>query len=117
LTLPEHCSSTIRNGGLTSLDNAINRTDIWDDLDNSPNYTCLGPTDQAFANANHPETNLSTAALASAMYMHIIPQVLYTNFLQDGQEYLLENNLTIRVSIQGHDIYFNDAKVIKANLM
>jgi len=51
------------------------------------------------------------------MYMHIIPQVLYTNFLQDGQEYLLENNLTIRVSIQGHDIYFNDAKVIKANLM
>ncbi|KAF8857792.1 FAS1 domain-containing protein, partial [Acephala macrosclerotiorum] len=117
LTLPEHCSSTIRNGGLTSLDSAINQTHIWGDLDKSPNFTCLGPTNQAFADANHPETNLGLAPLASIMHLHTIPQVLYTNFLQDGQVYLSNNNLTIQVSIKGQDIYFNDAKVIEANLI
>jgi uncharacterized surface protein with fasciclin (FAS1) repeats len=117
LTLPEHCSTTIRNLSLNSLDSAINRTGIWDDLDNSPNYTCLGPTNQAFANADHPEINLNGSALATAMHMHTIPQVLYTNFLEDGQEYLSDNNLTIRVTIQGGDLYFNDAKVTNPNVM
>jgi hypothetical protein len=113
LTLPEHCSATVRNSGLSSLDNAINRTDIWDDLDNSPHYTCLGPTnqDQAFANAGNPDTNLNVSALADAMHMHTIPQVPYTNFLEDGQEYLWDNSFTIRITIKGQDIYFNDAKV------
>src|SRR5271163_2886779 len=85
LTLPEHCSTTIRNAGLSDLDSAINRTDIWDDLDGSANYTCLGPTNGAFTSAGHPEDNLNESALASVMHMHTIPQVLYTTFLQDGQ--------------------------------
>lgn len=117
LTLPENCAKTIRNQGLSSLDSAINRTHLWDDLNNSPNYTCLGPNNNAFADANHPETNLNASALESAMEMHTISQVLYTNFLMDGQEYLSDNKMTIRVSVRGEDIYFNDAKVIGANVM
>ena len=51
------------------------------------------------------------------MQMHTIPQVLYTNFLEDGQEFLSDNNLTIRVTIISGDVYFNDAKVTTPNVM
>ena len=51
------------------------------------------------------------------MRMHTIPQPLYTNFLVDGQEYPSDNNLIIRISIKGNDIYFNDAKVTNSNIM
>jgi uncharacterized surface protein with fasciclin (FAS1) repeats len=102
---------------MSSLDRAINRTGIWDDLDDSQNYTCLGPTNIAFANADHPEINFNDSALTTALRMHTIPQVLYTNFLEDGQEYLSDNNLAIRVTIVGGDLYFNDAKVTNPNIM
>lgn len=117
LTLPASCSTTIRTSGLSSLDNAINRTDLWDDLDGSSNYTCLGPSNQAFLDAGNPETTLNESALATAMRMHTIPQPLYTSFLVDGQEYPSDNNLTIRVSLKGNDIYFNDAKVTNSNII
>jgi hypothetical protein len=71
----------------------------------------LGPNNNAFVNAGHPEINLNDSALAIAM------QVLYTNFLEDGQEYLSDNNLTIRITIRGGDLYFNDAKVTYPNVM
>ena len=90
---------------------------MWDDLDNSANYTCLGPTNTALASAGHPEINLNDDVLKAAMHLLTIPQVLYTNFLLDGQEYLSDNNLTIRISIRGDDLYFNDAKVTVSNVM
>jgi hypothetical protein len=77
----------------------------------------LGPTNTAFANAGHPEINLNDSALTTVIQMHAISQVLYTNFLEDGQEYLSDNNLPIRVTIQGGDLYFNDAKVTNSNVM
>jgi len=49
--------------------------------------------------------------------MHTISQVLYTNFLEDGQEYLSDNNLMIRVTIIEGDLYFNDAKVTIPNVI
>ncbi|KAH6695979.1 hypothetical protein BKA61DRAFT_623658 [Leptodontidium sp. MPI-SDFR-AT-0119] len=117
LTLPEHCSATIRNSGLSSLDSAITRAGIWDDLDDSANYTCIGPTDTAFANAQHPENNLNDSALESAMKMHTFPQVLYTNFLEDGQVYLSDNELKIQVTVKEGEVWFNDAKVVSPNVM
>ncbi|OCL12597.1 FAS1 domain-containing protein [Glonium stellatum] len=117
LTLPAPCSTTIRTTGLSSLDGAINRTDLWDDLDRSSNYTCLAPSDQAFADAGNPQTTLNESALGTSMRMHTIPQSLYTNFLVDGQIISSDDNLPIRVSIKGTDIYFNDAKVTNSNII
>jgi uncharacterized surface protein with fasciclin (FAS1) repeats len=117
LTLPQKCSTTVKNAGLTSLDSSIDQTDLWDDLDNSSNYTCLGPNDAAFTAAGNPEEHLNQSALQDTMQLHVIPQPLYTNFLQDGQEYLADNNKTIRISIRGQDLYFNDAKVLQSNIM
>ena len=115
--MPQNCQDTITEYGLTSLVTAINRTDLWDDLDNSANYTCLSPTDQAFKSAGNPQVTLNESSLDNIMELHVIPQPLYTSYLQDGQEYQTDNNQTVRVRIENGTIMFNDATVLESNIM
>lgn len=117
LVLPRNCQDTIIEVGLTSLATAINRTDLWDDLNNSPNYTCLGPNDQAFTLADNPQVTLNKSSLHDTMELHTIQQPLYTNYLQDGQEYQTEENQTVRIRIVNGTIFFNNARVIQPNIM
>jgi len=51
------------------------------------------------------------------MELHVIPQPLYTSYLQDGQEYQTDNNQTVRVRIENGTIMFNDATVLESNIM
>jgi uncharacterized surface protein with fasciclin (FAS1) repeats len=115
--LPQNCKNTIDELGLTSLAGAINRTDLWGDLNNSPNYTCLGPTNQAFTLAGNPQVTLNQSTLQDTIELYTIPQPLYTNYLQDGQVYLTDNNQTVRVRIENGDVFFNDAMVLQPNIM
>ncbi len=49
---------------------------------------------------------------------HVLPQVLYLDYLQDGLEILSVGNTTIKVTLKpGGDVYFNDAKVIRPNVL
>ena len=49
--------------------------------------------------------------------MHTLPEVAYSSFLRDGQEFTSLNNATIRVRKMGGDIWFNDAKVLQPDVM
>jgi hypothetical protein len=51
------------------------------------------------------------------MELHTLQQPLYTNYLQDGQEFQTDENQTIRISIVNGEIFFNDAKVLQRNIM
>lgn len=115
--MPQNCQDTINAIGLSSLSTAINRTDGWDDLNFSPNYTCLSPNNQAFALSGDPQVTLNESSLQDVTELLTIPQPLYTNFLEDGQEYLTDDNETLRVTIESGEIFFNDAKVIQANIV
>jgi uncharacterized surface protein with fasciclin (FAS1) repeats len=121
LTLPTTCARTIRTAGLASLDNALNRTKLWPALDGSKNVTCLGPSNAAFAAAGNPQTALNETALASALLYHTLPEVAYSDFLVDGQEFRSLQNGTVRVKIEENEgnrtIWFNNAKVINANVL
>jgi uncharacterized surface protein with fasciclin (FAS1) repeats len=115
--LPQNCQNTINALGLSSLSTAFNRTDGWDDLNFSPNYTCLSPNNQAFTLSGDLQVTLNESSLQDVVELLTIPQPLYTNFLEDGQEYLTDDNETVRVTIESGEIFFNDAKVIQANIM
>jgi uncharacterized surface protein with fasciclin (FAS1) repeats len=121
LTPPELCSTTIRSAKLTGLDNALNRTDLWGTLNSATNITCLGPNDKAFGDAGSPEANLNVSALAGALLFHTLPEVAYSDFLVDGQEFKSLQNGTVRVKIEGEGkdrtIWFNNAKVVDANVL
>jgi uncharacterized surface protein with fasciclin (FAS1) repeats len=122
LTPPEMCSDTIRAAKLTGLDNALNRSGLWSALDSSKNVTCLGPNNKAFKDAGSPDANLNKTALGDAVQLHTLTEVAYSDYLEDGQEFKsLQNNATVRVKIEGEGkdrtIWFNNAKVIDANVL
>jgi hypothetical protein len=117
LTLPRNCRDTIKGVGLSSLAVAINRTDYWNEVNFSPNFTCLGPSDRAFTVAGNPQITANKSSLRDTMELHTIKQPLYTNYLEDGQEYQTDSNLTIRIRIENGTLFFNDAMVLQSNIM
>jgi uncharacterized surface protein with fasciclin (FAS1) repeats len=86
-------------------------------LDHAKNVTCLAPQNAAFASAGSPETNLPVDQLSGALLYHTLPEPLYTNFLYDGQEITSLANLTVRITINGSGIFFNDARVVGENVL
>jgi transforming growth factor-beta-induced protein len=115
---PLPCSRTIRPvEQLSALDTALNRTQLWATLDRAPNVTCLAPNTQAFAAAGNPQNTLNQSDLAQAILFHTLPQPLYTNFLQDGQEITSLGNLTVRITVNSTGTYFNDARVLAQNVL
>ena len=121
LTPPERCSATIRGAKLTGLDNALNRSKLWNALDSSTNLTCLGPNNKAFSDAGSPDANLNATTLTGALLFHTLPEVAYSDYLVDGQEFKSLQNGTVRVKIEGEGvdrtIWFNNAKVVDANVL
>lgn len=84
--------------------------------------TCLGPSDAAFKAAGNPDRELDRTALTSAMLSHTLNEVAYSDFLYDGQEFTTLQNGTVRVRIDDPEggnrtIYFNNAKVVNANVL
>ncbi|KAK1593174.1 fasciclin domain-containing protein [Colletotrichum navitas] len=116
---PRPCSTTIRklSDSLTSLMGALEKTKLWRTLDAKPNVTCLGPSTEAFDQAGNPEKSLGESELKGALLFHTLPEVAYSNFLEDGQEFTSLANLTVRVTVKDDQIWFNDAKVISPNVL
>ncbi|KAK2044950.1 fasciclin domain-containing protein [Colletotrichum somersetense] len=119
LEAPRPCSTTIRklSDSLTSLMGALEKTKLWRTLDAKPNITCLGPNTNAFDQAGNPEKSLGQQELKDALLLHTLPEVAYSNFLQDGQVFTSLANLTVRVTVKENEIWFNDAKVVSPNVL
>ncbi|KAG8670671.1 hypothetical protein FPOAC2_07480 [Fusarium poae] len=120
LSPPRSCSNTvhtINDTRLVTLNSALIKAQLWPALDTSRNVTCLAPSTQAFKNAGSPDIKLSKSDLAGALLAHTLNEVTYSNYLRDGQVVGTLNNTEVRVSIRGNDIFFNNAKVIEANIL
>lgn len=96
---------------------SLDRTGLGAPLDVTPNVTCLTPNDEAFQAAGSPNVTASIFDLTELTQFHVINEPLYTNFMEDGQEYTSVNNKTIRITIRDGDIFVNDAKLIHTNVM
>ena len=117
LDLPLNCTDTISRWNLTGFRGGLDRTGLGSPLDVTKNVTCLGPSDQAFLQAGSPNVTANITDLAQLMLFHIIDQPLYTNFLEDGQDYKTFSNQTVRISIRDGAIFVNDAKLTHTNVM
>ncbi|KAM5343418.1 hypothetical protein ACJ41O_011955 [Fusarium nematophilum] len=120
LAPPRPCSTTVRrvdDKRLHGLDTALIRAGLWPALDASNNVTCLAPSTEAFKAAGNPQNSLPEKELAGALLAHTLKEVTYTNFLTDGQVVATLNDTKVTVHLKGDDIYFNNAKVIKPNVL
>jgi uncharacterized surface protein with fasciclin (FAS1) repeats len=96
---------------------SVNRTNSTDEWDGHPGLTCLSPSNQAFSKAGSPETTGSEAGLNGILDLHTIKSAIYTSGLRDGQVLQSEAETPIVVTIKNGTIYFNNAKVIRANVV
>lgn len=96
---------------------SLERTGLGAPLDVTQNVTCLTPNDTAYALAGFPNATADIFSLSDLTKLHILTQPLYSNFLEDGQELLTFSNQTVRVRIDGEDIYIGGAKIINPNVM
>jgi uncharacterized surface protein with fasciclin (FAS1) repeats len=117
LTLPAYCTNTLSTIGLSSMLTSVNLTNSTDEWNGNPGLTCLSPTNQAFQGAGNPEITDSEDGLNSILDSHTIENVQYTTGLQNGQVLQSEANTTIIVTIKNGSMYFNNAKVIRANVV
>ncbi|KAG5805389.1 hypothetical protein H9Q74_010986 [Fusarium xylarioides] len=117
---PLSCSKTVRAADdkrLTALNGALIKAGLWPALDASKNVTCLAPSTQAFKDAGSPDVELSKEDLGGALLAHTLNEVTYSNYLRDGQVIGTLNKTEVRVRIIDDEIFFNNAKVIEANVL
>ncbi|KAF5642012.1 transforming growth factor-beta-induced ig-h3 [Fusarium sp. NRRL 52700] len=117
---PLSCSKTVEAANdkrLTALNGALIKAGLWPALDASKNVTCLAPSTQAFKDAGSPDVELSKEDLSGALLAHTLNEVTYSNYLRDGQVIGTLNKTEVRVRIIDNDIFFNNAKVIEANVL
>ncbi|KAH7121752.1 FAS1 domain-containing protein [Dactylonectria estremocensis] len=120
LSPPRNCSTTIRSFPdleLKSLDDSLVKAQLWPTLDAAFNVTCLAPTTEAFKKAGDPQVTASKDEVSQLLLAHTLGEVTYSNFLTDGQVIGTLNNTKVTVHLKGNDIYFNNAKVIEANVL
>ena len=117
LTLPANCTNTLSNIGLSSMLASVNRTNSTDEWNGHPGLTCLSPTNQAFHEAGNPDITDSEDGLNDILDAHTIESAQYTSGLHSGQVLQSEAGTTIIVTIKNGFIYFNNAKVIRANVV
>jgi uncharacterized surface protein with fasciclin (FAS1) repeats len=117
LTLPGLCTHTLSAIGLSSMMTSVNRTNSTDEWDSHPGLTCLSPSNEAFGKAGSPEITGSEDALNDVLDLHTIESAQYTSGLRDGQVLQSEAETSILVTIKNGTVYFNNAKVIRANVI
>ncbi|KAF2002312.1 FAS1 domain-containing protein [Amniculicola lignicola CBS 123094] len=121
LTPPDLCTKTIRGAGLVNLDRALNRSGIWPQLDGSANVTCLGPSNDAFAQAGNPQDALNQTELTKALFFHTLPMVAYSDYLVDGMEIRSVEGAMVRVRVEDEGgerrVWFNNARLVEENVL
>ncbi|KAK5653718.1 hypothetical protein OQA88_8749 [Cercophora sp. LCS_1] len=118
LDLPQSCTSTMEDQPqLKTLSAALEDSGVYDAIDAMANVTCLGPSDEAFAAAGNPQNSLNKTEFNWLVRSHVIPQPLYLDHLRDGMELKSLRNNSIKVTLSGSDIFFNNAKVVKSNVI
>lgn len=107
---------------LNSLVTALDNAKLADTINAKPSVTCFAPTQEAFIDAQHPETQLAPDSLKTALLRHTLNTAVYTPDLKDGATFpTLQNNQSITVVREGGDLYIKTAqgkaKILQGNVI
>lgn len=121
LTIPQNISATGVALNLTSAVGALQNTSLVQTVDNTPDLTVFVPSNAAFQRIGGNLANLSTSQLADILQYHVVAgQVLYsTNItMMNGSSIgTLNQGTNLTLSVEGSDVYVNNARVITPNVL
>ncbi|KAI4928395.1 uncharacterized protein J4E92_005881 [Alternaria infectoria] len=118
LTLPENTADTLSAADLVALRGAINATDLFDTVDNTPNITIFAPNNEAFQNIGSALGNLSTEDAASILTYHVIAGTIgYSSTLENGTNLTTANGEQLTITIGEGGIFVNNARVVASDIL
>ncbi len=104
----------------TTLETAVIAAELDDDLSGDGPFTVFAPTDDAFAAIPADVLNAlladPTGALAQVLLYHVLGAEVYSTDLSDGQMATTLQGEDITVTINGSDVFINQAMVTVADL-
>jgi uncharacterized surface protein with fasciclin (FAS1) repeats len=119
LVLPEVPSDTLTSAGLSSLRGALNRTNLIEAVDTTPDVTIFAPSNEAFRNIGSAVANISDEDLASVLTYHVVNGTIgYSSGLENNTVLTTLNgaNLTITIG-EGGRVFVNNARVTIADVL
>ncbi|KAJ3536851.1 hypothetical protein NMY22_g5847 [Coprinellus aureogranulatus] len=118
LNFPQSCSKTMQQQQLTTLFDAVQKTNYQSVIDTTAKFTCLAPTNEALAGLGIDLSTLSDDDILSALKYHsIVGEVDYSTVLEDGKEYPTLLGPTVTVHKKDGQLYFNDVAVQQGNII
>jgi uncharacterized surface protein with fasciclin (FAS1) repeats len=119
LVLPEIPSDTLTTAGLSSLRGALNRTNLIETVDTTPDVTIFAPSNEAFRNIGSALANISDEDLANVLSYHVVSGTVgYSSGLENGTTLttLSGDNLTVTIGEEGR-VFVNNARVTIADIL
>lgn len=104
-----------------TLEAAVVAAGLVETLSGSGPYTLFAPTDAAFAALPAGVLDALLAdpngALTEVLFYHVVGGTALSTDLSDGQEVITLNGASVTVTIDGGNVFINDAQVIVADLI
>ncbi|KAF2133532.1 Fasciclin-domain-containing protein [Dothidotthia symphoricarpi CBS 119687] len=119
LVLPEVASDTLSALGLTSVRGALNRTNLVETVNTTPNITIFAPSNEAFQSIGSALGNLTTEDLTDILTYHCVAGTIgYSSGLENGTELETVNGESLTITLgQNGSVFVNNARVITADIL
>ncbi|KAJ3536852.1 hypothetical protein NMY22_g5846 [Coprinellus aureogranulatus] len=118
LNFPQPCTKTAEAASLTTLFDAIQKTNLTEVVDTTAKFTCFAPTNEAFQAAGIDLNALSNQQIVDALKYHsIVGDVGYSTAFEDGQEYQTLLGVPVTVHKRDGQLFINDVAVQQGNVI
>ncbi|KAF1836228.1 beta-Ig-H3/Fasciclin [Decorospora gaudefroyi] len=121
LVIPEITANTLTAANLTSLRGAINATDLFDTVNNTPDITIFAPTNVAFQNIGSALEELTPEEITDILTYHVVVGedggVGYSSTLENGTTLVTANGEELTITIGDGGIFVNNARVVASDVL
>ncbi|ORY01305.1 Fasciclin-domain-containing protein [Basidiobolus meristosporus CBS 931.73] len=114
---PVSPSETAKNAGLSSAEDATNKINITQSIDNLRGATFFAPNNDAFKAATNLG-GLSNEQLTRLIKYHLVtPAVLYSGNLTNGTSFTSGEGARLNIHAQNGNLYVNNARIVTPNVL
>lgn len=102
---------------LTSAVGALTAANLANTVDNTRDLTVFIPNNAAFQRIGGNLANLSMEQLSSILTYHVVPALGYSTGLTNGTRLPTLNGANLTITLEGGNVYVNNARVIRPNVL
>jgi uncharacterized surface protein with fasciclin (FAS1) repeats len=117
LVVPANVSTTAVAANLTAVFGALNRTDLVEAVDTTPDVTIFAPNNMAFSSIGSALDNIPKENLTSVLTYHVVPGVIGYSSELENMTLTTLNGENVTITIVDGSVFVNSAKVITADVL